>query len=1159
MALSTNLISGLSSGFDWRSMIDQLMAVEHRPVDLVTAKKTDTETKLTEWQTANTKLLALKTAAAGLKRPDAFQVFAATMSTNSSTVKASDLLSVTAGSTAAPGTYSLQITNLAQAQKLSSNPFTSQTTALGAGYAGQIVINGKVVTVSATDTLASVANSINNLNTGSSPSGVTASVINFGTNDYRLILTSDKTGAEGISLLNGSAVNLVQAFGWKDNQAATIKNSITLGAQSDRFSSSTSAIGSLLGLTAGESGSVTIGGQVVAINLSAMSLTDIKTAINTAAPVGVSVSVISETVDNTTYYRMQVDGTQTFVDDKNILNTLGILDRGSVSVSGKVSGISMTTNGSYITAATVLKDIDGYNTFTAGGFPAGDYLTLTGTDTSNVVVNTNFSITSSTTVQNLLDEIKTRYGNVLAYVTNDGKIRIDDLSAGSVLTVNLTDHIANVNSKLEFVALDANFLAATVRQRQIIAGEDASIVLDGVTVTNASNTIKDVIAGTTLSLVKEDGATTVNLTVGRDLDTIKKSIQDYVGKYNDLMSYMNTQFSYDTEKKTTGGVLFGDGTLASAKSDISVLTTQTIWGVNSNFSIMGMIGITLDNDQILTIDDALLAGYLQTNFNDVKALFTAQGTTSSSDLSYIASTKDSKAGDYLVHINRAATRATETGSVNLAAGGADDTLTINQGSATATIAITAGMTLNDIVNAINTEFNAVYTQALSGSQQLKQDDNVTAITAGIVWDNIFGATLVNDDVIEFSGTSRSGTAISGSYTITNTATDKVQGLLSAIENAYSNQVTASISSSGRITLTDKYTGTSQLALDITEPMGKGLDFGTVLTSNTGGVVGRYALAVTAADDGSNHLVLRNNDYGSGNTFTVSQVSLDNNYNQMIYTATANTTVATNGAAYITSATTWSDVYGANVTNLDTITIGGMARDGATPISGTYTINNKTTDTINGLLTAIESAYTAQGTTVDAVIRDGKIYVEDLTSGASSISLTLTANNQGGGSLALGIYNQSTTRDMDLGLVNGTYAGQNVAGTINGETATGSGQNLSGATGNANTDGLSVKYTGTANGADAGTIKLTLGLAALLDNTLFDITDSVSGYVSFKQQSLQDSVDSFSTQISEMEARLSLKQEAMVNRFVAMEMALSKIQSQSAWLAGQINAASGGWR
>ena len=313
-------------------------------------------------------------------------------------------------------------------------------------------------------------------------------------------------------------------------------------------------------------------------------------------------------------------------------------------------------------------------------------------------------------------------------------------------------------------------------------------------------------------------------------------------------------------------------------------------------------------------------------------------------------------------------------------------------------------------------------QTLSGSQQLKQDDNVTPISAGTTWDNIYGTTLATPfNVINFSGTSRSGTEISGSYTITNTATDTVQGLLSAIENAYSNQVTASISSSGRITVTDKFTGTSQLAIEITAPVGSNLDFGTVLTSNTDGVSGRYALAMTAADDGSSHLQIRNNDYGSGNSFTISQVS------------------------------------------------------------------------------------------------------------------------------------------MDLGLVNGTYDGQNVAGTINGETATGSGQNLTGATGNANTAGLSIKYTGTANGADAGTVKLTLGLAALLDNTLFNITDSVSGYVPFKQKSLQDSADSFATQISEMEARLARKQEMMVNRFVAMEMALSKIQNQSNWLTGQINSASNGWQ
>ena len=257
MTASTNLISGLSSGIDWSTMVDQIIAVDHRRVDLISNKQGKYETKLQEWQSFNTMLLALKSASEELNTIDKFSVFKAAMSTTSSTVAAGDLLSVSTDGDASPGSYAVKVTNLAQSQKLSSNPFISQSGELGSGYAGDIVINGKVVAIAATDTLADVAESINKANTGASPSGVTASIISIGSNSYQLVLTSDETGARGISLLNGASANLVQQFGWKDNQTATVKNSITLGAQSDRFTSATTAVKSLLGLATGETGGVT--------------------------------------------------------------------------------------------------------------------------------------------------------------------------------------------------------------------------------------------------------------------------------------------------------------------------------------------------------------------------------------------------------------------------------------------------------------------------------------------------------------------------------------------------------------------------------------------------------------------------------------------------------------------------------------------------------------------------------------------------------------------------------------------------------------------------------------------------------------------------------------------------------------------------------------
>ena len=84
------------------------------------------------------------------------------------------------------------------------------------------------------------------------------------------------------------------------------------------------------------------------------------------------------------------------------------------------------------------------------------------------------------------------------------------------------------------------------------------------------------------------------------------------------------------------------------------------------------------------------------------------------------------------------------------------------------------------------------------------------------------------------------------------------------------------------------------------------------------------------------------------------------------------------------------------------------------------------------------------------------------------------------------------------------------------------------------------------------------MAELYDRALFHITDSIEGYVASKQESVQSSISAYETQIEEMEVRLDRKKEALINRFVQMELALQQIQSQSNWLSGQLTAVSSGW-
>jgi flagellar hook-associated protein 2 len=914
---------------------------------------------------------------------------------------------------------------LATAQKLSSRSFSGFSDGLGASYAGDILINGVAVTISETDSLADVRNRINNANAGTDPTGVTASIVSYETNDYRLMLTSDDTGEDGIGLQNASSSDLLELFGWKD-KSSSIKNSITGGAQSDSFSNSTQDVKTLLGLSSTQSGTIQIKGGNVSIDFSTDSIEDIKTAINNASIVGVSASVVTDTSWSTTTYKLQIDGSQDFVDDQNILETLGVIQNGVSSVQGTTSGNSMTVNGEYITSDSLITEIDGYNEFTIG-----DKISLgaTSRDHGNIDVSGDIlTITENTTVQDLLDAIETAYetngDEVSVYITSTGKIEVVDLEtdAGS-LVVDLQSTTANSDSTLDWGSFT---VLGEVRKRELVAGADASIIVDGVTTTSADNTVNDVLSGATLNLLKADIDTTVTLNIDRDVDEIMEKISVFVDAYNEITSYIQQQQSHNEDEEETSGILFGDGTLSSVKSDITSTLIQSVWGVSSEYSMMGLVGINVDNEGQLNIDTEKLEGYLNTNFNDVKNLFSANGTTNAGTMEYVSHSRDTQAGEYTVNITTAATQSTATS--NNGTVGENETLTIADGDKVAEIDLTTDMTFSGIKNAINSEMSKVYTETLIGDTQLYEGSGeTTALSSTTTWDQVYidasnSANLADNDVISFSGTTRSGGDVDGSYTISDASTDSVQGLFFAIESAYGNGITATVDSSGQIVLMEKSSGNSQISITFDYSQAHNLSFGSsVSTSNTGGQEGRYAMDITATDDGSGHLVLTHDNYGSDYGFTISE---------------------------------------------------------------------------------------------DAAASGNKLW----TGGDQ------TVNN-----------------------------GADVVGTINGGAATGSGQLMTGNDGENNIEGLVIKYTGSAEGLDVGEIKLTLGTAELFDRVLFNIADAYEGYVAFKQDSLQDSIYSFETKIEEMEARLDRKMEMMINRFVAMERALSIMQSQSQWLTGQINA------
>jgi len=350
-------MSGLVSNTNWTQLIqDMINAEKAAVVNPLTNKKNGYSSKLSAWQSFNTTLRSLQNyiETTKLHEDAGYNVYTSSL-TASGSVAASDILSVTVGSTAGPGTHTVETTQLAEAERFSSGIFASKTAELG-GTGGDVVVNGKAVSIAATDTLLDVVSKINNAN-----SGATASIISTSSTEHRLIIESNSAGAHVLSLQNGSSVDvlagILQLHAGNTPADEQFAHALTDGSHgSDAFTNSTSDIKTLLGLATGESGSVTIQGQSVSIDLSADSLDSIAAKINTAVGEGTaSVEAVTNSLGSTTGYRLKLASSVNYgdvADDRNILEAIGLVEGkrlnplatdGGLDAALKIDGYAMTS------------------------------------------------------------------------------------------------------------------------------------------------------------------------------------------------------------------------------------------------------------------------------------------------------------------------------------------------------------------------------------------------------------------------------------------------------------------------------------------------------------------------------------------------------------------------------------------------------------------------------------------------------------------------------------------------------------------------------------------------------------------------------------------------------------------------------------------------
>lgn len=316
-SISGITFSGLASGIDTESIIQRLIQLQQRPLQRLSTRQTELRARMTAFDQFKGLINNFQTAASGLSSSNAFNLVKVISSDT-------NVATVTASPESIPGTYELTVSKLAQAHKLISGSHSSSTAELGA--TGKFILNGKEIQVAAGDSLSSIATKINNANTG-----VTASLLNGDNGEVFLTLTARNTGEKNrIHLSEVGSGTLLQSTLKLTDSSTSVRNPITNGARTDRFSDAGTAIGSLLGMSAPSSGTIQINGTDIEIDFASDTLTSIATKISNAGITGVSASVVSETENGTTYYRLNITGASTpnFTDNNSLLSNLGVVQKG---------------------------------------------------------------------------------------------------------------------------------------------------------------------------------------------------------------------------------------------------------------------------------------------------------------------------------------------------------------------------------------------------------------------------------------------------------------------------------------------------------------------------------------------------------------------------------------------------------------------------------------------------------------------------------------------------------------------------------------------------------------------------------------------------------------------------------------------------------------
>jgi flagellar hook-associated protein 2 len=300
--------------------------------------------------------------------------------------------------------------------------------------------------------------------------------------------------------------------------------------------------------------------------------------------------------------------------DMQSLNSLtGPLSAADVTSSNSsvVTGTAATgaATGQYVVEINNLATTDAWSSTavanSTSALPSGESFTITtGTGSDTITVGSN----GVNTLSDLASAVNSANLGVTANIITD--------ASGSRLSI--VSNSSGSSANFTVTSSDPTNFGLTEAPG---GGQNASLTVNGISISSASNTVTGAVPGLTLNLLSADPGTQATLSVSPDTSQVSSAINQFVSDYNTLLSAVNSQFTYTAGSGQ--GVLADDPTVRNLQSVLlGVLGyTNTPASGSTSVSSLSSLGITVQTDGALSVNNTQLQNALQNNFSGVQSFF----------------------------------------------------------------------------------------------------------------------------------------------------------------------------------------------------------------------------------------------------------------------------------------------------------------------------------------------------------------------------------------------------------------------------------------------------------------------------------------------------------------------------------------------------------